>query len=205
MTKADAVWERLDVDPEAVNRHPKVTPLLIKSLGSIKEVIDCLRGSSEKDALELVRLWDSCKPNERKAVPFEGFCLAAKSTPKKMVGIIMQTMVEMSNTASELLLASAHTDVVRQTIKLAKTRKGHDERKIILQNRGVLPTPRNNVFNNFGSVNQDNRKQVANVSVSQLEQDNDDISVAVESFNAERTAKALLPDKAEVIDIVLED
>lgn len=201
--KIAEMWEKLEVDPASLLIHPTITPILINGLGAIdKVIIPYLRGSDDKFAIELVRLWDLGTKQEHKEVPFEGYCLAAKSTPKKMMGIIMQTVVEQADVATEFMLATAKTAVVGKTIKLAKTTKGYDERKIILQNRGVMAAPKNQVFNNFGSVNQDNRKQIANVSVSQLDEDNDKISAAVDQFNAQRVLKA---GTVPVIDATLED
>jgi hypothetical protein len=198
-------WERLDITEEDLSKHPTITPILKNSIGSIEQVIAYLRSSDNKEALELVRLWDAATKKERTIIPFEGYCLAAKSTPKKMMGIIMQAIVENSQQSTELLLAAAHPEIVKKTIKLAKTTKGVDERRIVLQNRGTLPTPRNNTFNNFGNMVQDNRKQIANVNVSQLEEDNAALEGATERFNSEHIAQiaaSQAPITVEVIDVV---
>lgn len=200
--KNPASWERLEITEGMLLRHPTITPILINSLGSIDKVIGYLRGSDHKDAIELVRLWDSGKKVDHKAVPFEGYCLAAKSTPKQMMGIIMQAVVEQADVATEFLLATSKTTIVDKTIKIAKTKAGVDERKIILQNRGVMAAPKNQTFNNYGSMNQDNRKQIANISVTQLDEDNDKISAAVDEFNTQRVLKA---GTVPVIDVTLED
>lgn len=201
-SKDAKLWEKLEITPEMLDRHPTITPILLNSLGTIVKVIGYLRGYDHKDARELVRLWDLGTKKEHAAIPFEGYCLAAKSTPKLMMGVIMQAVVEQSDVATEFMLATAKTAVVDKTIKLAKTTKGYDERKIILQNRGVMAAPKNQVFNNFGSVSQDNRKQIANVSVSQLDDDNDKISAAVDQFNSERVLKA---GTVSIIDVTLEE
>lgn len=198
-------WERLELLPEDLYKHPTITPILVKSLGSIDKVIEYLRSSSTKEAIELLRIWDLGSIKEHKIIPFEAYCLSAKSTPKAMMGIIMQAIVEQSNLASELLVATAHPEIVQKTIKIAKTKAGADERKAILQNRGFLPAPKNQVFNNYGNMTQDNRKQVANVSVGQLSEDDDKISEAVDKFNAERVLKAGNLPKVEVIDITAEE
>lgn len=191
--------ERLDVDPEVLQKHPQITPVLIKGMGSIDKVIECLRGSAAKEAIELLKVWDASTKKDRKLVCFEAFCLAAKTTPKVMIGIIMQALIVESSITTEMLLASAHAEVVKTTIKLAKKTKGVDERKVILQNRGTLPAPKNQIFNNYGSLNQDNRKQTA-VSVSQLDDDNDKIGEAVDGFNARRQIRASEPVEAEVVE-----
>lgn len=196
-------WERLEVKPEDLQKHAKITPLLVKALGSLGAVMEVLRGSDAKEAMEVIRLWDLATKAEQKAIPLEAFCLSAKTTPKKMIGIIVQALVEQSDVITELILAGAKTEVVQKTVKLAKTTKGQDERKIVLQNRGVMAAPKNQVFNNFGSVTQDNRKQIANVSVSQLEEDSDRISKAVDDFSTTQLKR--LPGKVEVIDATLED
>lgn len=201
----DRCWKNLDVEPAAIHRHPTITPILINALGNVGAAIQCLRGSDAKEAIELVRLWDAATDREREVIPFEGYCLAAKSTPKQMIGIVMQALVEQANIASELILAIAHTEVVQATVALAMTPEGSEERRIILQNRGVLPAPKNQVFNNYGSMTQDNRKQVANVSVGQLDMDNDKISEAVDKFNAQRVLNAGQVQKIDVLDITAEE
>lgn len=201
------LWERLEVMEEQVSKNPSITPILLKSLGSIEAVIEYLRGSDVKEAIELLRIWDLGSNKEHDLLPFEAYCLAAGSTPKKMMGIIMQAVMENANAAVELMLATAHPDIVQTTIDLAKTPKGGDERRIILQNRGTLPAPKNQVFNNYGSMTQDNRKQVANVNVRQLEEDNDKIGLAGEKFNSEhiaRIAEGQSP-KVDYIDVIAED
>ncbi len=195
------LWERLEISPEMLDKHPTITPILINSLGNIPKVIDYLRGYDHKDAREVVRLWDLGSKNEHSVIPFEGYCLAAKSTPKQMMGVIMQAVVEQSDVATEFMLATAKTEVVAKTVKMAKTTKGYDERKIVLQNRGVMAAPKNQVFNNFGNVNQDNRKQTA-VGLSQLDADNDKISEAVDQFNTQRVLNA---GNVPVVDATLED
>lgn len=201
------LWERLEVEPATLDRHPSITPILKNSLGSVEAAIAALRGSISKEALELVRLWDLGSKNEHKVIPFEAYCLSAKSTPRAMLGIIIQAIAEDSKAATELLLATAHPEIVKRTIKIAKSYKGGDERKIILQNRGTMAAPKNQVFNNFGSVTQDNRQQVANVSLGQLDSDDDRISLGIEKFNASHMAEAnrdkVIP--VEVVSVVDEE
>lgn len=196
------IWERLEITPEMLLNHPKITQILVKSLGSIEVAIEYLRGSDAKDARELVRLWDLGNKLEHKIIPFEGYCLSAKTTPKKMMGIIMEAVTDQSHIATELLVASAHPAIVERTIRNAKRVDGHEDRKIIHQNRGFTPTPKNSIINNFGQITQDNRKQIANVAVGQLDEDNDRISEAVDKFNAQRVLKA--GTEPDIIDVLAE-
>lgn len=198
------LWERLEVEPEQLQRHPTITPIIISSLDSIERAIEYLRGSDSKEAMELIRLWDIGSKKEHSIIPFEAYCLAAKSTPKQMIGILMEAVVEDGDRASEMMLAAAKSEVVKAVIIEARRPRGSEERRIILQNRGVLPSPKNQVFNNFGSISQDNRKQVANVSVGQLDEDNDKVSLAVERYNADR-ASGPAPVPVEVIDVLGEE
>jgi len=201
--KDKGLWEQLDVLPEDVEEQAQITPILIKSLGSIKRAIEYLRESDAKEAIAVLKKWDSSKPIMRKKIPLEAFCLSVNVKPKVLIGVIMQAVVEHGSKATELMIAAAQPEIVQKTIKLAKTYRGSDERRIILQNRGVLPSPKNQVFINNGSV--DNRKQVANVSLGQLESDNDKIGEAVDNFNSQRMLKDKNDDHVPVIDVVAEE
>lgn len=200
--KASEVFERFEVDPKVLGSHPQITHILTKSLGKIEVVIGYLRGSDSKEALELVRLWDLASVPQRKVLTFEGFCLAAKSTPRKMMGVIMQAVLEESSASTEMLAAAAQPQIIERTIKEAKKVKGQDERKILLQHSGFMPAPKNTVFNNFGSMSQDNRKQIANVSVTQLDEDSDNIASAMDKFNTKRMLES--GEEKEVIDVTAE-
>lgn len=200
------LFERLEVTPHDLKKHPVITHILIKALGNIPAAIECLRTSDQKEALELLRIWDEYTDKEHAAIPFEAFCLSSGTPPRKMLGVIMQSVVENTQLAVELLLAVNHPDIVQKTIDLAKTDKGSEERRVILQNRGTLPTPKNNTFNNYGNMTQDNRKQIANIGVGQLEEDNDDISSGIEEFNAEHIKRIAASEnkkvEVEFIDVV---
>jgi hypothetical protein len=195
----ERIYEELEVDINAPTRHATITPIIVSSLGSISKAIDYLRGSDNRDALELIRRWDSVAVAYRDKVPFEVFCLAAKSTPKTMIGVLMQAVLEQGTLASDMMAAAAHPEIVKKTIKLAKTTRGGDERKIVLQKQGFMPAPKNQVFNNYGSV--DNRKQQS-INVNQLNSDDDKIAEAVERYDS-----ASIKRNAEVtvVDILAEE
>lgn len=192
-------WEMVGVTLDQVLDHPRISHILTKTLGSIPDVIEYLRGSDAKEAMDVVRLWDLGSGRQHEVVPFEGYCLAAGTTPKRMMGVIMECVTEQADTAATLLVRSRYQEVAEKTVNMALTADGVMDRKMIHQNRGFLPAPKNQTIHNFGQLNQANgAQQIANVQVSQLEQRRDAISKAVDRFNESRVTKQI--EDAEIVE-----
>ena len=152
----------LEVKPEDVLASPRIEHLF-KGIGGKEKVFVYLAGSEEPEARKLLELRSRLTRDQRKAVPFEAYCIAAEVSTKKMFGIISQEVVDQSAKATELLAKARHPEVVEATIRSALTLTGDKDRKMLHQAQGFVPIPKTAVTNVFGNI--DARRQKVDVAV----------------------------------------
>lgn len=193
-------YTRLEVTHEEVEAYPKVVEQF-ENIGGVEAVIEYLRGSDDRLAKELVRLYDTYQNAETKAlIPFEAYCVSAKVTKKKLFQLVMGEVCEQSDTASTLLAAAFHPQIVKKTIDVALG-YGPDSgeaRSVMHKHRGFLPTPKTQTVQIHGNLNQDNRQTTNNnatISVGELDLGFAKISKADDRFNEARIVKVEQADE----------
>ncbi len=161
-TASDA-YTLLQVTPEQVEDIPKISHLL-RGLGDGKSithrVFEYLSGSEDEDARRLVRSRRLLTTEQAEAVPIEAFCVAAGITSRRLFGLIAQEVVEQEALATALLTRAAHPKVVQATIDSALTMFGDKDRKMLHQEAGFIPVPKNQI-----TINKNNVTNVANVAM----------------------------------------
>ncbi len=194
-------YERLGITPEEVAAVPKISHLL-ESISKPwqKKILNYILGSDADESRRFLEVYSSVPPSNRKVLPFEAFCVAAKVSTKRMWEVIQGTVFEQSDSESAMLVAIAHPDIVKDTIKRAKTKFGSAEKKMLHQSRGLVPVPKNNVTFIRDQKNTliDNRdqRQIANVQMVPLDERVNRIS---DRFNEARaSAMKALPVPVEV-------
>lgn len=205
LQRLEHAYIRMGITAEAVESYPVISSLF-NDIGGVPAVMEYLRASHIPEAREMIRYWDMYGDSEdgiKELIPFEAYCVAAKCTKKRVLQLIMGEICEQSDMASILMAAAAHPDVLKKTIEVAKSDLygSSEARKILHQNRGFLPTPKTQNVNIHGNLNQDNRqdnRQIANVSLSELDLMGEKISKSVDRFNESRIIDV---DDEPIIDV----
>jgi len=181
-TKLAEAYEKLGITEIEANAAPKITPILRELPGKIDKAIEYLRGSHEPDAQKWLRAYDSLAVSVRKSLPFEAFCVASGITTKRMLEVITGACFEQSDAVSALLSKAAKPVIIQKSIKEAKTKKGWEDRKMILQHEGYAPVPKTQILNVQGDMNTDNRQQQS-ISIGSLTQIDSVMGRITDRFN----------------------
>lgn len=152
--------------------------------------IEYLRGSADPISRKWLEAYDSLPKTYRELLPIEAFCVAIGVEPKKLLGLIVEETVDGSGEVSRMLAAFAHPEVVKSTVANAMLpgSEGARDRDMLHKHQGFVPTNKNQVVNIgelHGGVGNDNRKQIANVSVGELQDMEDDVLQIGDRFNTE--------------------
>jgi hypothetical protein len=87
-------------------------------------------------------VWVSLGTASQRRASLDDVCHAAGVAPKAMVQAISGLAFELNCDLSDFLAAVAHPEIVAKTIKIAKTREGVQERRMLLDHAGFLPQPK---------------------------------------------------------------
>ncbi len=90
----------------------------------------------------LVEQFSRLSRDEQAHTRLEDLCAAAEITPGEFLGKVTQVAFEQNTDLSNLIAAVHQPDIVAYTIKQAKRPKGHQDRRMLFQHAGFLPTPK---------------------------------------------------------------
>jgi hypothetical protein len=105
---------------------------------TVESVMSLLANSNEPDANKLVNAYGSVPSSYRKLLPPEAYCLAAGVPPARALELMTVVAVRQTANASAILCALLHPSVVRKTVRVALTRGGSRERRMLHQAMGFF-------------------------------------------------------------------
>lgn len=194
-------YEKLGITEPEVNTAPRITHILKELPHKVDQAIEFLRGSHDPDATKLLLVYDSLPISVRKLLPIEAFCVASGLTTKRVLEVITGACFEQSDATAALLSKASKPLIVRKAIKEASTKKGWEDRKMILQHEGYAPVPKTQIVNvERGDINMDNRQQ--SVSIGSLTQISDTMGRITDRFNERHQIKG---DTHEAIEANIPD
>lgn len=137
---------------EKTRRQMKVSQNFKYIDGGEEIVYEYLRASEDEEVKKLLEVYDKVDVRDHDFLSFEEYCGAAGVNSIHIYEKLAGVMAMQSDLTSSILAASAHPQVLQATIEIAKTEKGHRERKILHTASGFLPRPKgsqtNVTFNN---------------------------------------------------------
>lgn len=188
-TRRSAAYEILGVKEADVSLVPTITPILNSIPGKISKAVEFLRGSDNPDAKKFLKVYDLLSPTQRSLLPFEAFILASGLTSKKVLGVITEACFEQSSTASSLIAAASHPNVVKVTVASALNPAfGGKDRDMLHKHAGFVPTPKNStmIVSGQGRVqigdNQDNSSHLS-IGVGELNRIEGGLGRIADRFN----------------------
>ncbi len=168
VTPTQLAYLKIDLDAETkVKELPKITHILKSLPKGIDSAIEYLRGSVAHEAKLVLTRWDSMSRSQKKLIPFEAYCVGINGGTRRILEIITSACFDQSSSAATLLAAASHPDIVKATVKAAKSpRFGTADRKMLHMHRGFVPVSKNQTTiissggqqNNVGQI--DNSKQL---------------------------------------------
>jgi hypothetical protein len=141
------VLRKLDVDAEALAAQPQIMPLLRLNGIRPERLVDVLRCDPSPASLEFVKKWDDLTPAQRRDAGIEAIAVSVGILPPDLWGMFGRAALIQANESVAALIALSLPDVIKATIKGAKTRKGLADREHLLKAARVLPTPKGSVTN----------------------------------------------------------
>ena len=138
---------RADDDPptlrEALAGEPIVTPTLAHAKGGLPAVLVALRASDDPDAQDFLACLDACDPaRDLPYLSWEELAVAAGVGSIRLYEVASSALLQYSQSAVRLIVASGMPDVVAKSMKLALQAQNVDDRMAMLKAGAVLPTPK---------------------------------------------------------------
>lgn len=170
-----------------------------KMLGGRETVLQYIRiaaADGDPHAEVFLHVWDDLKVHEQRVSTLDDVCAAAGVLPVKLVKAIVGSAFESGCDIANLVAATAHPDVVASTVKFAQKLDGVEDRKMLLQHAGFLPTPKGTTINVGVTANATAMAAAAassDSSVPSFLEDMDEIATPVEQVQKQLIA-ASVPD-----------
>ena len=131
------------IKPSLIETAPNLTSYFPNK----KLVIEAIRFSQEPAVIDFLKVYDSTPVCDRKQISFEAIALKARVDFNALLGAMMFSFRDMQRNKSALIAMEAHPGVVSATAKFAKRAKGVQDRKMLHEAVGFLPTPKGQSIN----------------------------------------------------------
>lgn len=105
-------------------------------------LIDAIRFSQEPVVSDFLKVYDATPEFDRKRIPLEAVALKAQCDFNSLLGAMMFSFRAMQTQKSALIAMEAHPEVVAATAKFARKARGVQDRKMLHEAVGFLPTPK---------------------------------------------------------------
>ena len=132
---------RLGILPGDLKVAPAVTALL-RQAGSLKTVLEALRGSADSEVQRFLAKYDSLSQRERKRLPLEAIAISVHVDPTYLLGAATFAMQKHGDSAVKILALSHHPAVMRKRITCALQSDGVKDRDALQTGLGFLPSPK---------------------------------------------------------------
>lgn len=133
--------------------------LAFRHVGGIEAMIDlCLYCAGEsEEASRMVLLWRETIVDDRPKLIPEEMCRICDIQPAKLLGILASQAFQRNIDMSKMIMALHTPAVIQATAEFAQKSEGHQDRKMLLQAAGVVPTGgKGGIAINVNNVNQQN-------------------------------------------------
>lgn len=139
-SRADQAIERMGITAEEMVRHPNVTEILKRTIGSRENIIAMMRFSSDDSINQFLDIWDRVPQGDQTVIPFEAICIKGRVNAMALLGATVATAKVIMGNESALVTMMEHPEVVRKTIEYAKTLPAASaDRKMVHDAVGWLP------------------------------------------------------------------
>jgi len=136
------VLTKLGINPEDMQRAPRVSAILSGSYDGLPGVLQALRISDDPDITQFLQAYDAATVQDREILPWEAFCLMAKVEPKRFLGAALVAMREHSVAAVKAIAFSAHPRTMQARVDQAMLPGGVRDRNALDTALRFLPAPK---------------------------------------------------------------
>ena len=135
-----------------------------------ESLITVLEGSSDPDALELVK-WIHCLDERHlKYVTWDYILAAAKLDGGRMLGLVTEEVYRQWGAVTSVIASLRSPSMMKAAASYGLMPDGHTDRKMVLQASGGVPVPKNQVTNISVKANQIGDRVVNVQGVKSLEE-----------------------------------
>lgn len=107
----------------------------------------------DPDAKTWWHVWETLTKYEQKSITLDDVCAAAGVKPTKLLKTIVAIAFETGCDVANIVASAAHPSVVAKSVKFAKRPEGIEDRKLLFQHHGFVPTPKGQTINIGVSAN----------------------------------------------------
>lgn len=137
---------------------------ILEPIGGRNVAIEYARLGSANDVRfqRFIHAYDALSISDRKVIRLESLCAAAEMSPPEFFGAIATIAVRHNMDASRFLVAVNHTKVVAAAVEAAQSPFGIEDRKVIFQHSGFLPTSKGTQINVQANANSNSQAAAVN-------------------------------------------
>jgi hypothetical protein len=155
LPRRELAKRRFGVSDKKLQFVPKITPILRSSIGSAKKAIELLRFSNDPAAVTFFEIYDGIQEGDRESISIEAVCVKAEISTPTLLGAALLIAQKIRGTESAMLAVNAHPKILRRTIELADLPGGFQDRKVLHEAIGFLPSSKGmNIAVNLGGPGQ---------------------------------------------------
>jgi hypothetical protein len=185
------------VDSDLLSKAAPISDILGKKYNRPEKVATLLRASDSEVARKLLKYWDGLPQQDRIRLTLEAVCVGAKVQTQELCGVVICSLRDRKIQESTVEALTSHPDVMRATIRNAKTKEGFQDRKLLhsMPTIGFLPGPQGSQFQvNLGIMNNPAQTPAQRGNVRDAEPEDLNVSEifpsitgVLEGWNADRT------------------
>ena len=170
------------------------------ALGGAENFMVFYRIAAEREPklAPVLKAWDATTKLERKRAPLDEMMSAVPISPHDVVGMVVAEMSRYHYSVSEGIVAMNHRAVTETMMKQAKTVKGIDDRKMVMQHSGFLPMPKGTEVNVLQGVRlETGREGPSDSRIPRFEEEMSELSALRPALPAETEAPPLRSEQEE--------
>lgn len=192
------LWRENGITHHKLALQPKMEQPF-KLMGGLEIAAEYLRGSEDPDALKFLEVFDRVDINDRDFLGFDGFCVAADVSGRKIFGMIVSESMANSEQTVAFITAVKNPEVVEYTAQVAMTPAGHRERKLMAQASGWLPRPKGAQTNiQINTANGMPGKSMPSMTLPPIDQELRELGERFQTIHAKEAPRML--EAGDIID-----
>ena len=141
LRRKDAALDRLGVSAEQLASCPQITPIF-ETPSNLRDAISALRFSNDPVAAKFIGTYDKIPAGDRAYLSIEAVAIKADVDFNELLGSMIFSFRSAQAQKSGIMAMAEHPDVLRASLLYACSPAGVQDRRMLHEAVGFLPTPK---------------------------------------------------------------
>lgn len=164
--------KRLKVSAHALAVAPRITPMLKKADGGLKQVLLAMRLAQDEVISAFLRKYDTVPARDRVSLPIEAIALAAGVDINHLLGSTLIALQRQAQSLVKIIAVTSHPKITKARVVYGQMPFGERDRTALDQAMGFLPSPKGPTF--IGKAIFGSGKNVMDQQGGERDDDSDD-------------------------------